>query len=171
MSTTHGTYADKMKILQELAFVDIGYENRKKVREMIESIECVNLLDRDTGKEPILESGSSLARVSYTDGTGGFESRPFTDWVCPVCGWFVCELYSGHGRWHVQGECSYCSKCGQKIDWTLPHDEEKRRYEERRAKELEEWEKKNGTKLDNMHEGRRRKYGLLREEDNDGRMD
>ena len=167
MSIEHGTYVDKMKILQELAFCDIGYENRPKVRVMIESIECVNLLDRDKGKEPILKQGKTLVHESFTDGTSGFRESRWEDWTCPTCGWFVGELYSGHGRWHVQGERSYCSKCGQKIDWTLPKEEEKHRYEERKAKEREEWERKNGTKYDNMHEGMRRKYGMLEDEDVD----
>ena len=52
----------------------------------------------------------------------------------------------------------------QKIDWTKPKDEEKTRYETRKAEERENFEKANGIRLDNMHESLRRKYGMLNEE-------
>jgi len=127
----------------------------------------VNLLDRDTGKEPILESGSTPVHESRTDGTSGYTTRRWKEWTCPVCGWFVGELYSGHGAWHIQGERSYCARCGQKIDWTLPKDEEKRRYEERKSKERAEWERKTGYKYDNMNIRKRIKYGITKKEDVD----
>lgn len=169
MSIEHGTYVDKMKIFQEIAFCDQwDWELRNQIKDFIESLECVNLLDRDTGKEPILESGSSLVHESRTDGTSGYTTRRWEEWTCPVCGWFVGELYSGHGAWHIQGERSYCAQCGQKIDWTLPKAEEKRRYEERKAKERAEWERKNGCKYDNMNIGKRIRYGITKKEDVDG---
>lgn len=112
------------------------------------------------GEEPILEEGVSTYHESHFDGTGGFVNKEYLDWKCPRCGWFVGELYSGHGMWHVQGETSYCARCGQKIDWTKPKAEEKTRYEERKAREREEFEKRNKIRRDNMFEGRRRKYGV-----------
>lgn len=156
-------YINRRTLKQEIALGIRDYETRQRVQTIIDSIEEVNLSERDKGKEPKLETKTSVSHVSYADGSGGFESSTFTDWMCPTCGWFVGELFSGYGRWHIQGETSYCSRCGQRIDWTLPKAEEKRRYEERKTKEREEWEKRTGHKLDNMHESRRRKYGMLAE--------
>lgn len=163
MSIEHGSYVDKMKLLQDMPH-DWLYEDREKFRAYLESVKGIDLLERDTGKEPLLQDGSSLHHELYEDGTGAFKESRWNEWTCPTCGWFVGELYSGFGRWHIQCETSYCSKCGQKIDWTLPKEEEKRLYEERKAKEREEWEKRTGHRLDNMHEGRRRKYGMLESE-------
>lgn len=159
-----GRWINWLKLKQDIALIGLDYDTREKVQSVIDRQEPINLLERDDGKEPILETKTSVYHVSYADESGGFEKRTFTDWMCPTCGWFVGELYSGFGRWHIQGESSYCSKCGQRIDWTKPNEEEKRRYEERKAKDREEWEKKNGHKLDNMNESRRKKYGMLAEE-------
>lgn len=128
------------------------------LRMAIRSLQCEST---DIGEEPVLEEGVSTYHESRADGTGGFVSKEFLDWKCPRCGWFVGELYSGHGMWHVQGETSYCARCGQKIDWTKPKAEEKTRYEERKAREREEYERQNKIRLDNMFEGRRRKYGVM----------
>lgn len=141
------------------------YEDRQKFRAYLENVQGIDLLDRDTGKEPLIKDGTSVYHCTYADGTGGFESNDYHDWVCPTCGWFVGELYSGFGRWHIQSETSYCAKCGQKIDWSIPKDDEKRRYEKIKARDREEWEKRTGHKLDNMYEGRRRKYEMLSEVD------
>lgn len=156
-------YINRRTLLQELARSGLKYEDRKVAERVIKNIKSVDLLERDEGKEPILETRTSVYHVRRADGKSGFRSREYTDWMCPVCGWPVGELYSGHGQWHIQYEKSYCARCGQRIDWTKPAEEEKTRYEERKAKEREEWERKNGRKLDNMHEGLRRKYGELEE--------
>ncbi len=158
-------YIEKRTLLQELPGIScLTWEARQMIRNMIESIPEVSLLKRDEGKEPILEEGSTLVHESRTDGKSGFRSRPYLDWKCPVCGWFVGELYCGQGRWHIQQERSYCSRCGQKIDWTKSSEEEKRRYESRKADEREVFLKENGIPLDNMHESLRRKYGMLKDE-------
>ena len=158
-------YINRRILLQDLAICSqVEYETRRVVRSLIERQKPCELLSRDEGKEPILEEGSTLVHESRTDGKSGFRSRPYLDWKCPVCGWFVGELYCGHGRWHIQQERSYCSRCGQKIDWTKPSEEEKRRYESRKADEREAFLKENGIPLDNMHEGLRRKYWMLNEE-------
>lgn len=156
-------WINRRDVLLELGRSGIDYDTREKVRRILEIAKTVDLSERDEGKEPILESRTSVYHVIRSDGTGGFKSSEYEDWMCPVCGWFVGELYSGFGRWHIQGETSYCARCGQRIDWTKPAAEEKRRYEERKAKEREEWERKNGHGLDNMHEHRRRKYGLIKD--------
>ena len=161
-------YIEKRRFLQELPFIScLTWEARQMIRKKIEEMPEVSLLKRDEGMEPILEEGSTVVHESRADGTSGFVSRPYLDWKCPVCGWFVGELYCGHGRWHIQQERSYCSRCGQKIDWTKPLDEEKTRYETRKAEERKEFKKANGIRLDNMHESLRRKYGMLNEEDPD----
>lgn len=153
-------YIEKRNLLADLA-LEFDYETSKKIRRIVEAQKECDLSERDTGKEPLLETKTGYSHVSYADGHGEFQTNTFTDWVCPTCGWFVGELYSGHGRWHIQSETTYCARCGQKIDWSLPKDEEKRRYEERKAKEREEWERKHGHGLDNMNERKRRKYGAL----------
>lgn len=157
-------YIEKRRLLQELPSIScLTWEDRQMIRKKIESMPEVNILKRDEGMEPILERGSSVVHESRADGTGGFVSRPYLDWKCPVCGWFVGELYCGHGRWHIQQERSYCSRCGQKIDWTKPSEEEKTRYETRKAEERNAFQKEHGIQLDNMNESRRRKYGMLNE--------
>ncbi len=93
------------------------YDTREKFRGYIALTEDIELLDRDKGKEPLLKTGSSVVHSMYADGHGEFEEVHYHDWVCPTCGWFVGELYSGFGEWHIQGDTSYCSRCGQKIDW------------------------------------------------------
>ena len=158
-------WINRRELKQEIALCGLDYDTREKVQRVIDRIQGINLLERDEGKEPVLETRTSVSHVSYADGTGGFKDHTYTDWMCPVCGWFVGELYSGFGMWHIQGETSYCARCGQKIDWTKPEEEEKRRYEERKAKQREEWERKNKTTLDNMFEGRRRKYGMMEGEE------
>ena len=158
-------YIEKRKIVQGLCSLSgLSNEARDEVREMIDRCPKVDLLERDQGKTPILEEGSSLIHESRADGSSGFVEKPFLDWKCPICGWFVGELYCGHGRYHIQGESSYCERCGQKIDWTKPSEEEKTRYEKRKAEEREAFRRENGISLDNMNEGRRRKYGMLNEE-------
>lgn len=125
------------------------------------------LIDRDTGAEPILENKVTTHHEVRADGSGGFKRNEFCDWFCPKCGYFVGELFSGFGRWHIQSETSFCAKCGQRIDWSKPKEEEKRRYEERKRREREEWEKEHQVRLDNMHEYRRKKYGLMEKRDED----
>ena len=142
------------------------YDTRAKFRGYIALTEDIDLLDRDKGKEPLLKTGNTVVHSMYADGHGEFEEKHYHDWVCPTCGYFVGELYSGFGKWHIQGDTSYCSRCGQKIDWSLPKEDEKRRYEEQKAKEREELEKRNGTKLDNMYEKRRKQYGMFEEKHN-----
>ena len=158
-------YVNKRELIQGLALDNrISFDTRQIVREYIEHAKEVDLSERDTGKEPLLKQGSSLVHSVFADGSGMFDKSKWLEWVCPVCHWFVGELYSGYGRWHVQGETSYCARCGQKIDWTIPREDAKRRYEEYKAKEREQHLKNTGIKLDNMHEGLRQKHGMLNEE-------
>lgn len=134
-----------------------------KLERIIDKMDELKPLDRDIGKEPKLEERTSVYHETYADGTGAFKQNEFLEWQCPNCGWFVGELYSGHGMWHIQRDVSYCAKCGQKIDWTLPREEEKTKYEEYKRKEREKRFKESGIHLDNMSEGLRRKHGMLNE--------
>ena len=140
-----------------------GYEEIEKLDQIIDSMQELKNSERDNGAEPILENHTSAWFEDYADGSGAVKNRTTLEWKCPNCGWFVGELYCGHGKWHIQGETSYCASCGQKIDWTIPKDEEKRRYEEEKRKEREEFYQKHGIELDNMGETLRRKHGKLAE--------
>ena len=151
-------FIDARTLKQDLALELLSWPERERVMKIIDAQEGVNMLDRDVGVEPLLENHTSAWHEHHADGHGEFHTSTDLTWKCPKCGWFVGELYCGRGRWHIQQTSSYCARCGQKIDWTKPSDEEKRRYEERKAKEREEWERKNGVKLDNMHEHLRKKY-------------
>ena len=142
----------------------------KVIDKVIDAEQEIKVFDRDNGAEPILEENTGACHVHYADGHSEFQTNTSLDWKCPNCGWFVGELYSGFGKWHIQRETSFCSKCGQRIDWTKPKEEEKRRYEEERKRNREEWEKKNGCRLDNMNERRRIKYGMI-ERSKDGETD
>ena len=154
-------YINARTLKQDLAISGLSYETRQMVQQIIDTQKCVDILDRDEGMEPLLKEHTSVVHSDYADGHGETNECRFKDWTCPKCGWFVGELYCGHGKWHIQGERSYCARCGQKIDWTKPSEEEKRRYEERKSKEREEWQKKMGCKLDNMNEFRRKMYGVM----------
>ena len=141
----------------------------KVIDKVIDAEQEIKVFDRDNGEEPILETTTSVHHELRSSGHGEFVSKTITEWHCPQCGYFVGELYSGYGKWHIQGETSFCAKCGQRIDWTKPKEEEKRRYEEERKRNREEWEKKNGCRLDNMNERRRIKYGIM-ERSKDGEI-
>lgn len=136
-------------------------EQCRAIDAVIDAETEIKVFDRDTGAEPVLEEKTSICHEAHADGHGGFKEVKFLDWMCPQCGWFVGELYCGSGRWHIQGQRSYCSKCGQAIDWSKPKAEEKKRYEETKAKERESYFSNNGIQLDNMNEGKRKKYGML----------
>lgn len=120
---------------QDLALAIHDYKTREMVLKIVYAQKACDLSERDEGKAPILKEYESLMHEYYSDGTGAWKASKKTSWMCPTCGWFVGELISGPGRWHVQGEKSYCSKCGQRIDWKKPTDEEWRLYEERMAEE------------------------------------
>lgn len=137
-----------------------GFEEIKTIDSIIDSEKELKNSERDNGVEPILEEHTSTWHESHSDGTGEFKSRKTLEWKCPNCGWFVGELYCGFGKWHIQGERSYCSKCGQKIDWSKPKTEEKEHYESVKERERAEHLKRTGIKLDNMHENLRQKHGL-----------
>lgn len=157
-------WINKRTLQQQLALYIDDYETRKKINAVIDAIPDVSLIGRDEGKEPRLENRKSMTHTLYADGTGEFKNTEYMDWVCPTCGWSVGELYSGHGRWHIQGERTYCASCGQKIDWTKPSEEEKEKYEEYKKEERRRFEEKHRTHLDNMNEAKRRKYGMLGED-------
>ncbi len=70
----------------------------------------------EEGMHPVRKTKRSLSHVSYTDGHGEIQSHEYTEWLCPVCDWFV-----GCHHKTTQGEnkkpCNFCTRCGQKIDW------------------------------------------------------
>ena len=135
---------------QDLARAIRDYKTRELVLTVVYAQEACNMLDRDEGKAPILKESETLMHEYYSDGTGAWKASKKTSWMCPTCGWFVGELISGPGRWHVQGEKSYCSRCGQRIDWKKPTDEEWRLYEERQAEEEKQREKEHAELLKRM---------------------
>ena len=138
----------------------IGLKECKEIYAVIDEEKEIKVFDRDDGAEPILETKTGLHLELHSDGHGEFVQSTYTDWMCPNCGWFVGELYSGFGKWHIQDELSFCSRCGQKIDWSKPKEEEKRRYESEKERQRQEWLDKTGHVLDNMNERRRIKYGV-----------
>ena len=121
-------YINARTLKQDLVPV-LGWLERERVMMIIDAQKAVDVIDRDNGAEPLLEGHTSAWHEHHADGHGEFHTKTNLDWICPKCGWFVGELYCGHGMWHIQQTSSYCARCGQKIDWTKPSDEEKRRYE------------------------------------------
>jgi hypothetical protein len=84
--------------------------------------EAVGALEKQVPRKPILKDGETLLHCSYADGTGGYVSQKWQDWVCPVCGWFVGQRYNKHRNGgkphpHDQRKSDWCNECGQKIDW------------------------------------------------------
>ena len=87
------------------------------INDAIKIIDSSPTIDPERKKgKPIFKHGESLVHVSYANGTGGFESHKWADWVCPECGWFVGEQYVP--RRHNQSKSNFCSRCGCEIDWT-----------------------------------------------------
>lgn len=88
---------------------------------------------RMVGMVPTFEERESVMAVDYANGTGRIEKNKYADWMCPVCGWPVGEVYIP--RMHSQQKSDYCRRCGQAIDWTKISREEmekaRRRFEER----------------------------------------
>jgi len=125
-------YIDAQRLKQELAFASfnsdkLDFGTREFVNSIIDKIKPVEMLGRDVGIEPRLEDKTSVIHSDFADGTAETVVKDYKAWTCPKCGHSVGEVYCGHGRWHIQKEVSYCSGCGQKIDWTKPMEEEKRR--------------------------------------------
>lgn len=135
---------------QDLALAIHDYETREMVLKIVYAQKACDLSERDEGKAPIMKEYESLMHEYYSDGTGAWKASKKTSWMCPTCGWFVGELISGPGRWHVQCEKSYCTKCGQRIDWKKPTDEEWRLYEERQAEENRRIEQEHKELLQRM---------------------
>ena len=134
-------WINRRSLRQDLALAIDDRKTRERVMAIIDLQQACDLSERDQGKEPILKDHETLMHEYYADGTGAWKSSKHTDWTCPTCGWFVGELFSGPGRWHIQRETSYCSRCGQRIDWTKPSEEEWRLYDERNAEEEKRREK------------------------------
>lgn len=76
----------------------IGLKECKEIDAVIDEEKEIKVFDRDDGAEPILETKTGLHHELHSD---------------------------GHGKWHIQYELSFCSRCGQKIDWSKPKEEEK----------------------------------------------
>ena len=150
----------RWKFMQLNSGSKIGLKECKEIDSVIDEEKEIKVFDRDNGAEPILETRTSMHHELHSDGHGEFVQSTFTDWMCPNCGWFVGELYSGFGKFHIQSETSFCSKCGQKIDWTKPKEEEKRRYEADKERQRRKHLIRTGCKLDNMNERKRIKYGV-----------
>ena len=124
-------YINAQELKKELAWLSfhtdkIDFKTRVFVCEVIEKIKPVEMLDRDVGIEPRLEDKTSVIHSDFADGTAETVVKDYKAWTCPKCGKNVGEVYCENGRWHIQREVSYCSSCGQKIDWTKPMEEEKR---------------------------------------------
>lgn len=134
-------WINRRNLRQDMALAIHDKKTREHVMLVIDSQPACDLSERDQGKEPILKDHESLVHEYYSDGSGAWKSSKHTDWTCPTCGWFVGELFSGPGHWHVQRETSYCARCGQRIDWTKPSEEEWLLYDERKAEEEKRREK------------------------------
>lgn len=77
--------------------------------------------DKDDAVEPVFKMEESVVHSLMADGSGGFEKNKWADWTCPVCGWFVGEQYVT--RRHNQQKSNFCSRCGQRIDWSKVENE------------------------------------------------
>lgn len=146
-------WINRRNLRQDIALAIHDKKTREHVMLVIDVQPACDLSERDQGKEPILKDHESLMHEYYADGSGAWKSSKRTDWTCPTCGWFVGELISGSGRWHIQRETSYCTRCGQRIDWTKPDAEQWKLYEERKEKERQEWEREHAEMLRKFRHG------------------
>ena len=78
--------------------------------------ECREAVEKQKPKKPIWKHEISIVHKDYVDGHGETVEEKWADWVCPNCGWFVGEQYIP--RRHNQRKSNYCSRCGQKINWS-----------------------------------------------------
>ena len=76
----------------------LGNDAVRQVERLVKEQKQVDMLGRDIGAEPLLEGHLSAWHEMHSDGHGEFHTREYLSWTCPKCGWFVGELYSGHGR-------------------------------------------------------------------------
>lgn len=78
--------------------------------------ECREAVEKQNPKKPIWKQEIGIVHKYYADGHGETVEEKWADWVCPNCGWFVGEQYIP--RRHNQMKSNYCSRCGQKINWS-----------------------------------------------------
>lgn len=88
----------------------------QQYREIGTVEECQETREKQKPKKPIWKQGIGIVHKDYADGHGETVEEKWTDWVCPNCGWFVGEQYIP--RRHNQRKSNYCSRCGQKINWS-----------------------------------------------------
>lgn len=91
------------------------------INNICEAVHNMNTCSRSDGEKaqkPVLKDGVSVVHSDYANGTAKTETQRWREWVCPVCGWFVGErLVHSHIGTHDQQQSSFCSRCGQKINW------------------------------------------------------
>ena len=77
---------------------------------------CREAVEKQKPKKPIWKQEIGIVHKDYADGHGETVEEKWADWVCPNCGCFVGEQYIP--RRHNQRKSNYCSRCGQKINWS-----------------------------------------------------
>lgn len=83
----------------------------------LRKIKAVTPSSADIGIPPIQKTKRSMSHVLYSDGHGALESHEYTEWLCPVCDWFVGSHRVTHHS-EKKKPCNFCTQCGQKIDWS-----------------------------------------------------
>ena len=69
------------------------------------------------GIAPVRKTKRSMSHVSYADDLGTMEMHGYTEWLCPICDWFV----GAHRSTPINEKkkpCNFCTRCGQRIDWS-----------------------------------------------------
>ena len=104
------------ELKRRVALIDKDY--KEEAAEYLEVLQtAVESLEKHTPKKPIFQHRESVVHYDYADGHGESKVERYADWTCPVCGWFVGEQYVP--RKHNQQKSSFCSRCGQAIDWDM----------------------------------------------------
>lgn len=101
---------------QALTMAISALEEIQQYREIGTVEECRADREKQSPKKPIWKQDLGIVHKDYADGHGETVEEKWADLVCPDCGWFVGEQYIP--RRHNQSKSNYCSRCGQKINWS-----------------------------------------------------
>lgn len=101
---------------QALNVAIAALEEIQQYRQIGTVEECRADREKQSPKKPIWKQDLGIVHKDYADGHGETVEEKWADWVCPDCGWFVGEQYIP--RRHNQSKSNYCSRCGQKINWS-----------------------------------------------------
>lgn len=75
--------------------------------------------EKQIPKKPVIKLGvKSIDFIEYEDGHGEAKPKIENKYECPECGGYITNLLQIRGENVPCKKQRYCSKCGQKLDWS-----------------------------------------------------